>query len=438
MFLFQMEYDINIQWICYIKLKEEIMKKRIFTIALAAVTAVTMFGCGSAGSKVVDQGKKDYKLSDYVKLGEYKGIEAEKPESIEVTDEEIQSEIDYALSENSTETEITDRAVQTGDTVNINCAATLDGEAYTEGTFDEYPLEIGSGDFIDGFESGLVGKNVGDEVELNLTFPEDYDSGIVDETQTGDEATDSVAGKAVQFKVAINSISLVSVPELTDDYVIENTEYKTVDEYKEGIKKTLEDTNEENIKYQVEDDVFQKVIENATVDGYPEELYDEFYANVESSYTSMAESMGTSVDDLYTQFGMTEEDVKNEAIVQIQEYLIWQMVAEKENIELTQDEYDEGLAELAKYYSEQDETEYTAKDMEENYGEDAIAEELLRQEVMEYLVSKAKISEVPYDEYIAEDTEEVQTVDEAAEEDMIEEEQGATEEINESDIEIVK
>lgn len=408
------------------------MKKRIFAMALTAVTAVSMFGCTNAGSKVVEQSEKDYKLSDYVTLGEYKGIEAEKPESVEVTDEDIQYEIDYALSENSTEEEITDRAVQEGDTVNINCAAKVDGEAYANATFDGYDLVIGSNEFIEGFESGLVGKNIGDEVELNLTFPEDYDSGF--EVQSGDEATESVAGKPVQFKVTINSISVVTVPELTDDYVKENTEYKTVDEYKESIRKSLESSNEEDTKYEVEEAVFDKVVENATVEGYPESIYDEFYSMVEESYTSMAESMGTTVEDLYTQFGMTEDDVKNETIVQIQEYLVWQMIAEKENLELTQKEYDEGLADLAKYYSELDGTEYTVKDMEDNYGKEAIAEELLRQKVMEYLVSQAKITEVSQEEYNSDEMEDVQTVDQASEDQMIQDEESAAEEIDESDI----
>lgn len=407
------------------------MKRRILATALALCTTITLAGCGGKSDEVVEMGEKGYKLEDYVTLGEYKGIKATKPESIEITDEEVGYEIEYELSEAAKTEEITDRAVQEGDTVNIDFSATMDGEEYEDGNLDNYDLEIGSGDFIEGFESGLVGADIGEEVDLNLTFPDDY-------------FDTEVAGKDVQFKVKINSISVVTVSELTEEYVKANTDYQTVEEYKESIRKSLEEDNEQNIQEQLQADVFEQVVANATVDGYPEELYDDFYAMVESSYQSTADMLGIELEEVYSDFyGITEEDLKEQTIEEIQQYLIWQMIAQNENIQLTQDEYDRGIKELLEYYEED-----SVESFEELYGKEEIAEELLRQKVMEFLVSKAEVTEVSAEEYNSDedfDLEEIEEadddtaeIDQEAEEKMLQEEESGADEIDENDIQKVE
>ncbi|RDU23970.1 trigger factor [Anaerosacchariphilus polymeriproducens] len=404
------------------------MKKKVLLGTLAICIAATMVGCGE---KVVKQKDKDYKVSEYVTLGEYKGIKAEKPEVVEVTDEEIQNNIDYDLMDNRSQEKITDRAVQEGDTVNINCSAIVDGKEYEEGSFEEYDLEIGAGDFFEGFESGLVGAKIGDEVELNLKFPDDYDT-FEGEIQSGDEeGSESVAGKPVQFKVKINSISVYTTPELTDEFVKKNTEYKTVDEYKKGLRKSLEEQNKKVAEDSAQESVFEKVMENAKVDGYPEELYNEYYDMVKSSYEEMAEQYGMDM-------GVSEEDIKEEVIMQVQECLVLQMIAEKEKIDLYESEYDKGLKELFEENSENDESLKKPADLEESYGKEEIAEELLFRKVKEFLVSKAEIKIVTIDEFNNSGSEVIETEDEAAEEEMIEEEENAPDEIDENDIQKVE
>lgn len=407
------------------------MKKKVFLGTLAICIAATLIGCGE---KVVKQKEKDYKVSDYVTLGEYKGIEAKKPEAVEVTDEEIENNIEYDLMEKRKEEKITNRAVQEGDTVNINRIATVDGKEYKEGSFEDQELEIGSGDFIEGFESGLVGAKIGDEVVLNLKFPEDYDMGFDDAQSSDTEGTESVAGKPVEFKVKINSISVYTTPELTDQFVKENTKYKTVDEYKKSIRKSLEEQNKKDTEYTAQESVMEKVMENAKVNGYPEALYNEYYEMVKSSYEEMAEQFGTDLEG----FGATEENLKEEALMQVQECLVLQMIAEKEKINLYESEYNKGLKELFEENSYNDESLKKPEDLEKSLGKEEIAEELLFRKVKEFLVSKADIKVVSIDEFNNDDSEVIETEDETAEEEMIETEENNPEEIDEKDIQKVE
>ena len=182
-----------------------------------------------------------------VTLGEYKGIEVEK-KTAEVTDEELQAEIDKVRESNSRMITVDDRAVQDGDITTIDFEGFVDGEPFEGGKGEDYPLTIGSHSFIDNFEEQLIGKNIGEETEVNVTFPEQYQA-------------EELQGKPAVFKVTIKEIKVKELPELDDDFAQDVSEFDTVDEYKEDLKKKLLENKEAALKREKEEDVVGKIID---------------------------------------------------------------------------------------------------------------------------------------------------------------------------------
>lgn len=239
--------------------------------------------------------RPDYKALDYVKLGDYKGLEVTLA-STDVTDEEVEQQVETNLNNNDKSEEIKEGTVENGDVANIDYEGKLNGKAFDGGTAKGYDLTIGSGSFIDGFEDGLIGKKIGDTVDLNLTFPKDYSS------------TD-LAGKEVVFTVKINSVK--RAPKLTDELAAEisNNEYKTAEAYNNYIKEDLEKTKKENQHNQELNDLVALAYQNATVNDYPQEMIDYQLEQVTSYYKSYADQYGMEYADfLKQQVGMTEEE----------------------------------------------------------------------------------------------------------------------------------
>lgn len=198
------------------------MKKRILSLLIGICAAATVTGCGSGAVS-----------NDKIKIAQYKGVEVEKVEAVKVLDEHVEESIQSTLQAKSTQKEITDRPVKEGDVVTIDYVGKKDGEAFDGGTAEDYQLPIGSGQFIDGFEDGIIGHETGETFDLNLTFPENYQS-------------EDLAGKEVVFTVTLDKIAEVVVPELTDELVAElSEESKTVDEFKKEVKKDLEKSNKQ-------------------------------------------------------------------------------------------------------------------------------------------------------------------------------------------------
>ena len=247
--------------------------------------------------------RPDYKALDYVKLGDYKGLEVTLA-STDVTDEEVEQQVETNLNNNDKSEEIKEGTVENGDVANIDYEGKLNGKAFDGGTAKGYDLTIGSGSFIDGFEDGLIGKKIGDTVDLNLTFPKDYSS------------TD-LAGKEVVFTVKINSVK--RAPKLTDELAAEisNNEYKTAEAYNNYIKEDLEKTKKENQHNQELNDLVALAYQNATVNDYPQEMIDYQLEQVTSYYKSYADQYGMEYADfLKQQVGMTEEEfVKKIAVL---------------------------------------------------------------------------------------------------------------------------
>ena len=278
-------------------------------------------------------------LKPEVTLGEYKGIEVEKKE-VEVTDEEVEAEINKVRESNARMLDIDDRATQDGDTVLIDFDGYVDGKQFEGGKADDYSLVLGSHSFIDNFEEQLVGKNIGDDVEVNVTFPENYQA-------------EELQGKPAVFKVKIKEIKVKELPELDDDFAQDVSNFDTIAEYKEDLKKKLTENKEEALKREREEAVIGKIIENAQMD-IPEQMVDAQTRQMTQEFAQRLSSQGLSIGQ-YMQFtGLTPqkmiEELKPQALKRIQSRLVLEAVVAAENIETTEEELDKEIENMASMY----------------------------------------------------------------------------------------
>ena len=334
-----------------------------------------------------------YDASEYVTLGEYKGLTVEV-DPVEVTDEQV---MDKIASE--TKQTLTEGTVEDGDTVNIDYVGKIDGEEFDGGSAEGYDLEIGSCTFIDGFEDGIIGMQVGETKDLELTFPEDYHS-------------EDLAGKDVVFTVTVNSIS--RVPELTDEVADSVVEGMTAEAYQESVRQDLEDSAKESQKSDAQQKLLQAVYDNATISGYPEENLQYTINRAKNYYEWLASMYGMTLDDYLTNYGMTQDEFMEQIQPVAEEALGEEMtllaIAEEENIEVSDEEYQAGLARYAEAQGMDDPSK-----LEEAYGENYIRNSLLQEKVLNFLYENATIEEVKETEAES-DTEEVTAAESDTEE----------------------
>lgn len=344
--------------------------------------------------------RPDYTASDYVELGEYKGLTV-KIAPIEVTDEEILTQIKANAGSDALE-DVTEGTVEEGDTANIDYVGKLDGEAFDGGTAKGYDLEIGSGTFIDGFEEGLVGVKIGDTVDLTLTFPENY-------------ASEELAGKETVFTVTVNSVKRMK--ELTSDLVstITDGEYTDVDAYKESVKETLMKSKEDSRDSEIKSDILSQISENSTIKDYPQEMLDYGLTNMQNAYKQMASQYDMEYADLLQNyFGMTEEQFDEEALNVVKQNLDAEMylkaIAEKEGIEVSDDDYEAACQRYADTYGYD-----SVDDLKAAYDEDTIRISALQDKVLDFLEENSTIEETTETETEAAE-ESTEAATEAAEE----------------------
>ena len=272
-------------------------------------------------------------------LGKYKGIEIPKIEYT-VSDEDINHELGHMQEHNSRLISIEDRPVEKGDIAVIDFEGFVDGVAFEGGKGENHSLEIGSHTFIDTFEDQLVGKNVGDEVDVNVTFPEQY------------QAAD-LAGKPATFKVKINEIKAKELPELDDEFAKDVSEFDTLAEYKESLKKDLEKKKQDEAKRTKEDEAIQKIIDKSKME-IPEAMIDTQCETMIEEFAQRIAQSGLSMDQ-YLQFsGLTvdglKEQVRPEALTRIQSSLVLEQIAKEENIEVSDADVDAEIEKMAKNY----------------------------------------------------------------------------------------
>lgn len=274
-----------------------------------------------------------------VTLGKYMGVTVTKVDTA-VTEEEIDAAVERERNNNARTVTVTDRPVAEGDTAVIDFEGFVDGKAFEGGKGENHALEIGSHSFIDTFEEQLVGKNVGDDVEVNVTFPDQYQA-------------EELAGKPALFKVKINEIRAKELPELNDEYAQDVSEFDTLAEYRESVKKNLEEQKENEAKRTKEDEAVQKIIDKSVVElpepmieTQCESMIDEFSQRIAQSGLSMEQYLqfsGTTMDAMM-------EQVRPEAITRIKSSLVLEQIAKEENIEITDADVDAEIEKMAAGY----------------------------------------------------------------------------------------
>lgn len=355
------------------------MKKLIaaFT-ALTVGTMMLLSGCGSSTPY-------DYDLTKYITVGDYVGLEYDKPEAIEISQEEIDKAVKADLEAAKYLSDVEDGKVHDGDTVIIDYVGTMDGEEFDGGSATDASLTIGSGQFIEGFEDGLIGHSVGDEVTLDLTFPDPY------------ENNPDLAGKDVQFKVTVNKSQEYVTP-TEKRYVKNNTDYKSIEEYEKAKEKELYSQKEDAQKQTIRDSLWKQIQKSAEVTDYPEKEVTEYKDKTRSSIEEYAkENEMEFADILKNYYGMTEdefnEQIQTAAEENCKDQMIIYYIAKQEGFEVTDEEYksfiDGQLAAIG--YTEDQFKEYTGKTYEEYVGgADYVKYYMLYTKVMDYVVENAK------------------------------------------------
>ena len=274
-----------------------------------------------------------------VTLGEYKGVEVEKSD-VEVTEEDINKEVDKERENNSRTIDVDDRAVENGDIIKLDFDGSVDGVPFEGGKAENYTLTIGSGSFIPGFEDQLIGTKIGEEKDVTVTFPEDYHE-------------KSLAGKEAVFKCKVNAISVKELPEADDEFASEVSEFETLAEYKEDIKKKLTEKKEEAARAKKEAQAIEKAVENATME-IPDAMIDTQVQSMMEDFARRMQSQGLSLEQYFQFTGMDvkkmHDQMKPEALKRIQNSLVLEAVAKAENIEISDEKVDEEIAKMAEAY----------------------------------------------------------------------------------------
>ena len=274
-----------------------------------------------------------------VTLGEYKGVEVEKS-NVEVTDEDINKEVDKERENNSRTIDVDDRAVESGDIIKLDFDGSVDGVPFAGGKAENYTLTIGSGSFIPGFEDQLIGTKIGEDKDVTVTFPEDYHE-------------KSLAGKEAVFKCKVNAITVKELPDADDEFASEVSEFETLAEYKEDIKKKLTEKKEKEARAKKEAQAVEKAVENATME-IPDAMIDTQVQSMMEDFARRMQSQGLSLEQYFQFTGMDakkmHDQMKPEALKRIQNSLVLEAVAKAENIEISDEKVDEEIAKMAEAY----------------------------------------------------------------------------------------
>ena len=315
-------------------------------------------------------------LKPEVTLGKYKGIEVDKVE-VTVSDEEVTAEIDKERERNARSISVSDRAVKSGDQTVIDFEGFVDGVAFEGGKGENYPLTIGSGQFIPGFEDQLVDVNIGEEVDVNVTFPEEYQA-------------EELAGKPALFKVTVKEIKEKQLPELDDEFAAEVSEFDTLAEYKEDVKKNLTIKRENDVKNAKENAVVDAIIADARM-GIPEAMITTQQRQMVQEFAQNIQMQGLSIDQYFQFTGLTAEkmleQVKPQAEKRIKSRLVLEAVAKAENIVATEEDFEAEVAKMAESYKME------ADKIKESIGEEGkkqMMEDLAVSKAAEFVVNEAK------------------------------------------------
>lgn len=310
-----------------------------------------------------------------VELGTYKGVEVAKAD-VEVTEEDINAELDKVREQNSRTVNVEDRPVQDKDMTIIDFEGFVDGEAFEGGKGENYPLTIGSHSFIDTFEEQLIGKNIGEETEVNVTFPEDYHA-------------EALKGKPAMFKVTVKEIKEKQYDDLDDDFAQNVSDFDTLAEYKEDLKKTIGERKANEAKNKKETEVIEKIVENSKMD-IPAAMVNTQVRQMADDFARRLQQQGLSVEQYFQFTGLTADkllaDMQPEAEKRIKNRLVLEAIVKAENIEVSDEEYNAELTKMAESYGMEIDK---IKEFMGEYEQKQIKEDIAVQKAVELVVAEA-------------------------------------------------
>ena len=356
------------------------MKRRtILTMMMLVLGVVLSIGLSACGESS-DTQYSGLNLDDYLTVGEYKGLEVDDY-NIKISNQEIQERVDQALEAATENTDLNkDDELESGDTANIDFSGKVDGKEFEGGTSKDFDLVLGSGSFIEGFEDGLIGKKIGDEVELNLTFPKDYQ---------GKE----VAGKDVVFTVKINSATRPHKPKYNKAFVQSNTDFKTKAEYEESLKQQIYSEKEEQAKNEQKMSLWSDVLDSTKVKKYPETEMAAYKEVFSAQVDTMAEQAGMERAEVLKQYYGAESEEAFDSIIEdsvktlIKQEMLVEYIADKEGLKYTDEEKEKLISELeGQGYTDETVKSYTGRTMDQ-YAHI----ELLYEKVQDVLLDNAVV-----------------------------------------------
>lgn len=364
-------------------------------VAIVAVIAIILVFVNNKQSK-----EYNYDLSKYVKVGNYKGLEYASQKA-SVTDEEVDAEIQRRLQKAAKTENSKTGKVENGDTINISFVGKIDGKEFEGGSSESTDITVGTTQMIDGFVEGLIGKNVRESVTLNLKFPDDYGK------------TD-LQGKAVEFKVTINSKKKISVPKLNTEFVKKNSKYKTVKEYKEGVKKELLNQKQKSIDSTVKQELWSRIINKSKAKKYPEKELNEAMSQankLEESYKAQAQNYGMEWETYLKTVMRTDkkgfEKLKQEYAKNIVfNRMVMYSIARSENISLSNREYKKEILKILEDngYDEESFKKAFGKDIETYADEQNWRQKILFDKVLDKVMKDGKkVSQKEYQKIVAEE-----------------------------------
>lgn len=310
-----------------------------------------------------------------VKLGQYKGVEVAKAD-VEVTEDDINAELDKVREQNSRTVNVEDRPVQDKDMTVIDFEGFIDGQPFQGGKGENYPLTIGSHSFIDTFEEQLIGKNIGEETEVNVTFPEDYHA-------------EELKGKPATFKVTVKEIKEKQYDDLDDDFAQNVSDFDTLAEYKEDLKKTIGERKANEAKNKKEAEAIDKIIENAKMD-IPSAMVDTQVRQMAEDFSRRLQQQGLSVEQYFQFTGLTADklfaDMQPEAEKRIKSRLVLEAIVKAENIEVSDEEYESELNKMAESYGMEVDK---IKEFMGEYEQKQIREDIAVQKAVDLVVAEA-------------------------------------------------
>ena len=317
-------------------------------------------------------------LKPEVTLGEYKGVEVKKAEAV-VTDEDVENELTAARKKNGRLIDVEDGTIEDGDNTIIDFTGYIDDKTFDGGAGTDYPLVIGSHSFIEGFEDQLIGKKKGETCDVNVTFPAEYHA-------------DELSVKPAKFVVTIKEVKRNELPELNDEFASEVSDFDTLDEYKADIRTTLQEKKEQDAKVENENNVIEKVVENAQME-LPQPMVDTQAREMVENYARRLQSQGLNINDYMKYTGMTPEklmeQMRPEAEKRIKTRLVLEKVVEVENVEVSDEKLDEQINEIAASYKLEG---AKLKEMMGEREKEQIREDLKVQAAIDLLVEQAKLA----------------------------------------------